>query len=351
MSIFKTSGISIKGISVCVPKQIKSTYDYNHITKEEQELFHKTVGIKERRVADDKTTCSDLCEKAANYFFENNITNRENIDIIIFVSQSPDYFLPSTAIILQDKLKLKKSVLAFDITLGCSGYVYGLSVLAGFMQSGQFKQALLLCGDKSTISTFEGDKSSYPLFGDAGTATLIEYDKNASELTFNLNSDGSGKNAIIIEHGHSRHPYDSSSETIYEPEPGIKRAKKHLALNGQDIFTFALKEVPPNINETMDAAGKNKNEIDFFILHQANKLINETVRKKLGIEKEKCPSSIELFGNTSSASIPLTMCFALEQQLTKESLTLLLCGFGVGLSWGSVIINTRELSCAKIIEL
>lgn len=351
MSIFKTSGISIKGISVCVPKQIKSTFEYHHITKEEQELFYKTVGIKERRVADEKTTCSDLCEKAANYFFENNITNRENIDIIIFVSQSPDYFLPSTAIILQDKLKLKKSVLAFDITLGCSGYVYGLSVLAGFMQSGQFKQALLLCGDKSTISTYEGDKSAYPLFGDAGTATLIEYNKDSGDLIFNLNSDGSGKNAIIIEHGHSRHPYDASSEIINEPEPGIKRAKKHLALNGQDIFTFALKEVPPNIHETLNAAGKTIQDMDYLILHQANKLINETIRKKLGLEKEKCPSSIELFGNTSSASIPLTMCYALEQQLSKESLTLLLCGFGVGLSWGSVIVNTSQLSCAKIIEL
>lgn len=351
MSTFRTSGISIKAISVCVPKDKKSIYDYSHISPEEQELFHKTVGIKERRVADDKTTCSDLCEKAARYFFENNITSPENIDIVLFVSQSPDYFLPSTAIILQDKLKLKKNVLAFDITLGCSGYVYGLSVIAGFMQSGQFKQALLLCGDKSTISTFQEDKSSYPLFGDAGSATLIEFDSQSGDITFNLNSDGSGKNAIIIEHGHSRHPYDKSSEIIKEIELGVKRAPKHLALNGQDIFTFALKEVPVNITETLHLAQKTKEDIDFFVLHQANKLINETIRKKLGIDKEKYPYSIELYGNTSSASIPLTLCLALEQQLKKESLNLLLCGFGVGLSWGSVILKTKPLACACIIEL
>lgn len=335
---------------MCVPKEVKSTFDYSYLTPSEQELFYKTVGIKERRVASETTTCSDLCLKAANYFFENNIADRDNIDLVVFVSQSPDYFLPSTAVILQDKLKLKRSVLAFDVTLGCSGYVYGLSIVANFLQSGQFKQALLLCGDKSTISTYEEDKSAYPLFGDAGSATLLEYDPNAEDMYFALNSDGSGKNAIIIEHGHSRHPYNKESDVIQEIEPGVKRGKKHLALNGQDIFTFALKEVAPNVNEVIQFAGKNSANIDHFIMHQANKLINETVRKKLGIEKEKYPYSIELFGNTSSASIPLTLCYALEKELLKESLNLLLCGFGVGLSWGSVILKTNTLKSAKIIE-
>ncbi len=351
MSTFKTSHVAIKGIVSCVPKEVKSTFDYSYLKPEEQEMFYKTVGIKERRVANDAITCSDLCEKAANYLFENNITQPENIDLIIFVSQSPDYFLPATAVILQDKLKLKRTTLAFDVTLGCSGYVYGLSIVSNFLQSGQFKQALLLCGDKSTISTHEEDKSAYPLFGDAGTATLLEYDPSAADMTFALNSDGSGKNAIIIEHGHSRHPYTAESDIITELEPGVKRAKKHLALNGQDIFTFALKEVAPNVIETLKAANKTIADIDQFVMHQANKLINETVRKKLGIDKEKYPYSIELFGNTSSASIPLTMCYALEAKLLKESLNLLLCGFGVGLSWGSVIVKTDKLKCAKLIEL
>jgi 3-oxoacyl-[acyl-carrier-protein] synthase III len=349
LSTFKTSSVSIKAISVCVPKTVKSTFDYEYLKPEERELFYKTVGIKERRVADDKTTCSDLCEKAANYFFDNKITVPENIDLVLFVSQSADYFLPSTAVILQNKLGIKKTALAFDITLGCSGYVYGLSVIANFLQSGQFKQALLLVGDKSTISTNYEDKSAYPLFGDAGTATLLEYDRDASEMFFNLNSDGSGKNAIIIEHGHSRHPPES--DVITEVEPGVKRAKKHLALNGQDIFTFALKEVPVNVTETLKFSGKQITDIDQFVMHQANKLINETVRKKLGIDKEKYPASIELFGNTSSASIPLTMCFALKEKLLKESLNLLLCGFGVGLSWGSVILRTEKLKAAELIEL
>lgn len=350
MSSFKTSNVSIKGLTVCVPREVKSIFDYDLLSKDEQDLFYKTVGIKERRVARPEVTCSDLCEKSARYFFENNITRPENIDLVVFVSQSPDYFLPSTAVILQDKLGLKKTTLAFDVTLGCSGYIYGLSIIANFLQSGQFKQALLLCGDKSTISTYIEDKSSYPLFGDAGSATLLEYDTDAEDMIFNMNSDGAGKNAIIIEHGHSRHPYSPESDVIMQIEPGVRRGKKHLALNGQDIFTFALKEVAPNINETLKASGKTINDIDHFILHQANKLINETIRKKLGVEKERYPYSIEFFGNTSSASVPLTMCYALEQQLLKERLNLLLCGFGVGLSWGSVILRTDKLLCAKLFD-
>lgn len=341
----------MKAITSCVPKNIRSTFDYTHLKPEEQQLFYKTVGIRERRVADEQTTCSDLCEAAARYLIDQRIADPEKIDLLIFVSQSPDYFLPSTAVILQDKLKLKRSVLAFDVTLGCSGYVYGLSIVSNFLQSGQFRQALLLCGDKSTISTYEEDKSAYPLFGDAGSATLLEYDPDAKEMNFALNSDGSGKQAIIIEHGHSRHPYSPDSDILQEIGPGVKRAKKHLALNGQDIFTFALKEVPPNIQETLKGAGQQISDINYFVLHQANRLINETIRKKLGINKEKFPYSIEHFGNTSSASIPLTLCSALEEQLKKESLNLLLCGFGVGLSWGSVILRTKSLKCANIIEL
>lgn len=329
----------ITAICSCVPKQIERTSDYSHITSEERELFTKITGIKERRVASKNTTCSDLCYAAATDLINSQV-NKDDIDVIIFVSQSPDYFLPATSILLQNKLDLKKDCLAFDINLGCSGYIYGLSVMASLLQNGQLKKGLLLVGDKSTISTNFADKSAYPLFGDAGTATLVEYDLNAKPWHFNLQSDGSGKNAIIIEHGHSRHPYDAESEKIVEIESGISRAKKHLALNGMDIFNFALKEVASNISSLLENHKMEKDQIDYFIFHQANKLINESVRKKLNVDISKTPFSIDLFGNTSSASIPLTMCHALNNELRSKSLTLLLSGFGVGYSWGSVILKT-----------
>ena len=225
----------------------------------------------------------------------------------------------------------------------CSGYVYGLSIVASLLQTGHLKKALLLVGDKSTISTNYHDKSAYPLFGDAGTATLIEFDPNAEPWHFNLQSDGSGKNAIIIEHGHSRHPINQSSDVLHEIEPGIKRTKKDLALNGLDIFNFALKEVALNINTLIETTNVSKEQIDFFLLHQANKLINESVRKKLKITEDKVPYSIDVFGNTSSASIPLTMCYKLKDELLNGEKLLLLSGFGVGYSWGSVLLKTKHI--------
>jgi 3-oxoacyl-[acyl-carrier-protein] synthase-3 len=334
--------VSIRAIASCVPKHIERNSEYEHISKEERELFIKTTGIKERRVASPDVTCSDLCLTAAKNIV-GTIVQPEEIDVLIFVSQSPDYFLPATAIILQNKLNLKKDCIAFDVNLGCSGYVYGLSIAGNLLQSGQLKKALLIVGDKSTVSTSYTDKSAYPLFGDAGTATLLEYNIHSKPWHFNLQSDGSGKDSIIIEHGHSRHPYNGSSDIETEIEPGIMRTKKHLALNGLDIFNFALKEVSPNINALLEKNNIAKDQIDFFIFHQANKLINESVRKKLKIEADKTPYSIDVFGNTSSASIPLTMCYKLKEELKSKHLTLLLCGFGVGYSWGSVKLETENV--------
>ncbi len=324
-----------------MPKHIEYSSDYDLFTEQDLNLFIKTTGIKERRVASNEVTCVDLCYTAADSIIQK--FGKEDIDAIIFVSQSPDYFLPASSVILQNKLQLNKSCLAFDVNLGCSGYVYGLSIVASLLQTGHLKKALLLVGDKSTISTSYHDKSAYPLFGDAGTATLLEYDPNAEPWHFNLQSDGSGKNAIIIEHGHSRHPINQSSDVLHQIEPGVKRTKKDLALNGLDIFNFALKEVALNINTLIESTNVSKEQIDFYLLHQANKLINESVRKKLKITEYKVPYSIDLFGNTSSASIPLTMCYKLKDELLNGEKLLLLSGFGVGYSWGSVLLKTKHI--------
>ncbi len=339
MALLKTLHTSIKAITSCVPVHKERTESYAELSEAELQLFIKTTGIKERRVASENVTCVDLCYKAATDIIQQ--FGKEDIDILIFVSQSPDYFLPASSVILQERLGLSKTCLAFDVNLGCSGYVYGLSIVANLLQSGYLKKALLLVGDKSTISTNYFDKSTYPLFGDAGTATLLEYDPEAEPWYFNLQSDGSGKDAIIIEHGHSRHPYTDASAIVHEIEPGIRRAKKDLALNGMDIFNFALKEVALNINTLCEWSHKSKDDFDFAVFHQANKLINESVRKKLKITEDKVPYSIDVFGNTSSASIPLTICHTLKNECLNSELNLLLSGFGVGYSWGSVLLNTR----------
>ncbi len=333
---------TIDAIVSCVPKNIITTQSYNLITKEEQDLFTKTTGIIERRVADENTACSDLCFKAAQDILKKS-SCKDEIDLLIFVSQSPDYFLPATAIILQERLGLSKSCMAFDVSLGCSGYVYGLSIISNMMQSGQLKKALLLVGDKSTISTAYTDKSTYPLFGDAGSATLISYTFGSPNWYFNLQSDGSGQSAIKIKHGHSRFPYSKDSDTLIEYEKGVVRAEKHLALDGMEIFNFALREAAPNIKNLLEHAHQSLDEIDYVVMHQANKLINESIRKKLKLPIEKVPYSIEHFGNTSSASIPLTICSKLSNEVKTKKLTLLLAGFGVGFSWGSMLCNTENV--------
>lgn len=348
MGFLAVKNTAIRAIYTSVPKQKVFTKDYEWVTIAERDLFAKTTGIIERRVASSTTTCSDLCFQAADELL-NDLNCRDQIDLILFVSQSPDYFLPSTAVILQDKLGLSKNTVAFDINLGCSGYVYGLTVIGQFLQNGNFRKALLLCGDKSTISTNYQDKSTFPLFGDAGSATLLEFDKSADEWFAHLASDGSGKDSIIIEHGHSRHPYGSVSDEYIEYEPGVIRTKKHLALNGMDVFNFALKEVAPSIKQMLENFEINIDDIDYFVLHQANKLINESVRKKLKVAPEKVPYSIQNFGNTSSASIPLTICTCLKEKIEFDPLTLLLAGFGVGFSWGSVVLKTSEIR-TKIVE-
>jgi 3-oxoacyl-[acyl-carrier-protein] synthase III len=350
MAVFSINNISIKGIAACVPVAVESNLEYDWITEEERNLLIKTTGVLNRRISAKESIASDLCFTAAKKILDESNTNPADIGILIFVSQSKDYILPSTAIILQDKLGLPKTCIAFDVTLGCSGYVYGLSIIAGMMNNTGIKKGLLLAGDTSTLSLNWKDKSAYPLFGDAGSATLLQYDEKG-QMDFNLQTDGSNYQAIIIPHGGSREPITRESEIEEEIEKGIIRKKKNLLINGFDVFNFSIREVPPNINTLLAHYNYTLDQIDYFVMHQANLLLNETIRKKLKIPADKVPYSLKEFGNTSSASIPLTMVANLKTELSGRKNKLLLSGFGVGLSWGSVILDTENLVIPDIIEL
>jgi 3-oxoacyl-[acyl-carrier-protein] synthase-3 len=327
----------IDAIYASVPEQEVFTADYPLFSLEEARSFTKNTGIHARRVAPDGVTCSDLCALAAEQLLL-DMEIREEIDLLVFVSQSPDYFLPATAILLQEKLRLKTDCMAFDVNLGCSGYVYGLQIVGQFIQSGAVRKALLLVGDKSTISTAFQDKSTYPLFGDAGTATLLSFSENATPWFFNSGSDGSGKQSIIIEGGHSRNPYGTYSEELMDFN-GNQHSKSHLHLDGLDVFNFALSQVPLSIEEALSLAQKSVKDLDFLVLHQANGLITKSLARKLSLPMEQCLTSIEQFGNTSSASIPLTLAFHGSELASRQNLTFLLSGFGVGFSWASICLT------------
>lgn len=350
MAILSVENICISGLSACVPLQEYNNNDYELLTEQEKKAVITTTGVEKRRVAGRAITTSDMCEMAAKKLFEEMNCSPSEIDVLIFVSQSRDFALPCTAIILQDKLGMPKQTLAFDVPLGCSGYIYGLYIMGSLLSKGELKRGLLLVGDISSNSASYFDQSSFPLFGDAGTATILDYKHGAPPMNFNLQSDGSGWEAISIPEGGIR-KYATRDSFDYDIiDQGIKRNRFHLVLDGIEIFNFALREVSPNIKVLLKNISKTIDEYDFYLFHQANKLINETLRKMLRVPPEKVPYTIHKFGNTSSASIPLTMVSEIRGDLQNKSLSLLLSGFGVGLSWGSVSLNTDKIVCPELLE-
>jgi len=350
LALFSIENIQIKGISCAVPKDIYSNMDYERISIKEREMLIRTTGVEKRHVAKFGTTTADLCKVATNKLLNELKWQRSDIEILIFVSQSRDYLIPATACILQNRLELSKNCMAFDVNMGCSGYVYGLSIIAGIMAATKLKKGLLLVGDVSTLNTSYKDKSTFPLFGDAGTCTAIQF-VDGAQMDFNLQTDGSGYEAIIIRDGGCRNYASKESFDSKKYSDGIERNRVELELDGIQVFNFSLKEVHLNILTLLEFRKNKVEEIDYFIFHQANKLINESIRKKLKIPIEKFPYSMAEYGNTSSASIPLTILAALSENLQNQNQKLLLSGFGVGLSWGSAIIDFKNVVCLPIIEM
>ncbi|MBL7138701.1 MAG: ketoacyl-ACP synthase III [Bacteroidales bacterium] len=350
MALFSIPHVRIAGLAGAVPRTFRKTLDYSWISLRERQQLIQNVGVEQRRVAEKGMTTADLCYVAARQLIASLNWDAGSIDLLVFISQSGDYLVPPTSCILQDRLGLLKSCIAYDIGMGCSGYVYGLSAVGSMIATGAVKRTLMMVGDISTLTTSYKDKSSYPLFGDAGTATALEYSGEAPPLVFNLQTDGSGYQAIIIRDGRARHNLSRKSFGMKKISKGIIRSKLNLELDGIKIFNFSLREVVPNIKALLKHTGTELQDIDYIVFHQANKLINETLRKMLKAEKEKVPSSIQLYGNTSSASIPLTMITELRQQLSTGKQRLLLSAFGVGLSWGSVLLETDSIVCPEIME-
>ena len=350
MASFSFDNVVLRSIAAAVPAQRESNLDFDLVPEAERAFLIKTTGVREKRKSPGGQTCSDLCLHAANALFDAGHVQRDEIGLLIFVSQSSDYYLPATAAGLQHRLGLPHSTLAFDVGLGCSGYIYGLTIAASLMRTCGIGKALLLAGDTSSTTCSPEDKSTYPLFGDAGTATLLESTQTAVPWIGNLFTDGSGAEAIMISHGMSRNPPDEHSFKRQEIAPGIRRAPLHLSLKGEEIFAFSIKQVPASIKALLADFDQGIDSLDHFIMHQANRLMNETIRKKLKIPENKTPYSLDEFGNTSSASIPLTMVTRLAEQL-RHPARLLLSGFGVGLSWGNLVMESQSVHCLPLIEV
>lgn len=350
MAFLETKHVAIRGMAACVPHLIEE----NKLIYENwggYESFLSTTGIERRRKAEAEVCSSDLCIASAEKLIAELNWVKEDIDAIIFVSQTPDYITPATSPIIQEKLGLGQHCFTLDISLGCSGWVYALSILAALMQNGTIRKGLLLAGDTILKFCSPKDKSTWPLFGDAGTATALEYVEAESPMQFCLNSDGSGAEAIIIRDGGYRSPVSENSLVENVVGEGIERNGLHLELDGMNVFSFGISKAPKVVNELLEYFNIEKSTIDLFTFHQANLFMNEKIRKKLKLDIEQVPYCLKDFGNTSCASIPLTLVTQKTEELKTKSLKHIGCGFGVGLSWGSVYFETEKIVCPNLIEL
>lgn len=353
MSFLSFSNIGITGICSAVPSKIIDNLSYTDYFKPEdvKEIVSKT-GILERRFAPEGMCASDLCFAAANRLLDDMKVNREEIDLVIFISQTPDYRMPATSVILQHRLGLSSTTAAFDMNLGCSAFVYGLSVIYSFMMQGNFRKALLLDGETRSRIYSPKDRQTAFLFGDGGVAALIEKSPNFGDSWFSLNSDGSRESLIKVDAGGYRNP--SSASTLTErvvDEFGNIRSDEHGYMNGADVFNFVLREIPKDINALLNYSKKSMDDFDYFVFHQANAYMNSYLAKKLKIPVQKAPSSVEKFGNTSSVSIPLTITTVLKNEISSKNTSLFLCGFGVGMSWASAIINMNNTFIGELVEV
>lgn len=344
MADFLFNNIAIKGIACAVPKTEVSVEDYIPVFGEDAVLkFKKMTGVNKIHCASVEQTASDLGFVAARELFKFKEIDPKTIGALIFVSQTPDYKLPSSACVLHKRLGLPKECIAFDINLGCSGYVYGLQTIFSCLQTSNINRALLIVGDTLSKVISPEDRSAAMLFGDAGAATLIEKDDNALEIEASYRTDGEGYRSIIIQGNACRNPNSSKERSLYGD--GNMRSDNELYMNGTDVFNFTISEVPEIINSFINRG----NTYDSFILHQANVFILKQISRKCKIPIDKLPVSMDRYGNTSVSSIPLTLCDVYGNK-SNEYIRTLLCGFGVGLSWGQVDLRIQTDDILPIIE-
>ncbi len=343
---FKFANIKISGISTVVPPQKLSLLDEKNLYKGDRKKLNRVIessGFLYRRVCEESVMTSDLCLYAANDLLSKLKVDRDSIDALLFLSYTPDYLMPATSYILHKNLKLNTDCIVMDIPQACSAYVLGLFQASMLINSG-CKKVLVLVGDSFSKFT-DMFKDNAPIFGDAGSATLLEYDHNALESYYNINSDGNMYDSLMCENFGFRNP--PTKKDFYEDGSPMYKS----SMDGGKIFNFTLSEIAPSIEKLFKKAKTEKNAIDYFVFHQANRLILENIARKLDIPYEKTPmTTLTEYGNQCGASIPCTISDTLSHKVSMEKTKLLLSGFGVGLSWASALVSLDKIYCSNILK-
>jgi 3-oxoacyl-[acyl-carrier-protein] synthase-3 len=352
MSVVRTVGVEISGVAAAVPAGRVDNLDASRWGGEPVEAARwvRASGVRSRRVVAPGQCASDLCEAAAQRLLEEADVSPHCVAALVFVSQTPDHRMPATAALLQHRLGLPSGCAAFDVPLGCSGFVYGLGMAFSLAASGM-SHVLLLNGETRSLVYSRRDPDAERLFGDAGTATLVSQRQDAAPAVFELCSDGSSASLIGIRAGGYRFP--SSPDTVVErmQSDGAVRSDEHARIRHRGVLRFILARVPEAIRSVLSLAGKTIEEMDHLLLHQANRLATIGVAARLGIPETRFPTCVHDFGNTSGASIPLTIVTRLREAVASGEHTLLLCGFGAGMSWGTAVLHTRDVCIPPLVEL
>ena len=352
MAYWEIKNVALRAVTATVPDNPVKSIDLGIFTKEEAETFDSTVGIKKRYLATDDVCASDLCFNAAERLIKALDWEKDSIDVLVFGSVTGDYKTPPTSGILQDRLGLPTSTFVLDIPMGCCGSIYAVTVAGNLLSSGTVKRALLLVGDTALRMGSLKDKSRVPLFGDCGTAMALEYDPTAEDIIIDFNTLGSGYQALMTPHGGFRHPITTESFIEEDFGNGIIRAPKDTLINGMDVFSFAITKPPVSIKKLMEKLKLDKDkDIDYFLIHQANKLIVDRIVKKLKLPIEKVPYDLQEFGNLGGASIPMLMTYNLSKELQTRALTMVCSAFGLGLTWGTMVLKTRPMIVLPVNKL
>ena len=353
MARWNIHNVRMTGVSACVPKEVVHSEDFPFFDKEGAEVFNNTVGIRERRLGPDSLCASDMCQAAAEKLLAELGWEKESVEMLVFESVTGDYKTPPTSCLLQDRLGLSEDCFCVDIPMGCCGCMYAMNVAGNMLSNGDIRRALLLIGDTALRMGSMQDKSRVPLFGDMGTAIALEYDPSAQPIMIDFHTQGSGYKALMTPHGGYRHPITEESFVQEDFGNGIIRAPKDTLIDGLAVFTFAISKPAKTVANLMEELHiDTDNDIDYYLIHQANKLIVDRLVKKLKLPAEKVPYNLEEFGNTGGASVPGLMVTRLREQLQQEGNKRLLCSsFGLGLSWGTMLLNVEKLVIPELVEI
>lgn len=330
--------VYIKDIAYYLPEKVVTNEDIVRDFPEwSVEKIASKVGVHQRHVAAADETAADLAVRAAQSLFKQGKCGPQEVDFVLFCTQSPDYFLPTSACIIQKRLGLRTDIGALDFNLGCSGYVYGLALAKGLVVSGVAANVLLLTGETYNKHLHPKDKGNRTIFGDAASATLVGTDGIAEIGNFSLGTDGSGADNLIIKSGGMRCP--KRQDDLHFDENNNPVSSDYLYMNGSEIFTFTLDNVPPLIADTLSRNGVEKDEADLYVFHQANKYMLDFLRKKIRIAPERFYYCLSEYGNTVSNTIPIALSNALQDGSLTKGMKVVIAGFGVGYSWGGCLLR------------